>query len=440
MVSCILYAQDTSSYTDSIPSEDSAELSELGSAERRFSRWQWRDTELSSIMNHIAAAANVDIVVAPGVSEKLTLSVHDKTWQEVFLIVCRMADLTYEKMDNYLYVMDQGDFVQRQLRREQDRRNLESIKDLQIQIVELENTVAGDLEDAVGNLLSSRGQVSAVQNTNSLIIEDLPDRIPSIVEKIRHLDKELMQISIEVKIVEVASRVQSDLGVQWSFFNEAMGTGVEHLPGDEGVVAGPLGRASYGILNDDMFRIAMEYLFTETNSKMVAEPHITTLENSEASIFMGANVPVLQRDEAGNSVTQMIPAGTELMVRPTITQGNRINMNLNPLKRSYELTDQGPIITEQGANTHVSVRDGETIVIGGLTADENRESQGGIPLLKDIPIVGFLFRRSEKRVDNNDLVIFVTPHIVKSTYFEAQQEGYDEPQQVHIETGDFEIE
>jgi type II secretory pathway component GspD/PulD (secretin) len=98
-------------------------------------------------------------------------------------------------------------------------------------------------------------------------------------------------------------------------------------------------------------------------------------------------------------------------------------MELNPLKRSYELTDQGPIITEQGANTKVSVRDGETIVIGGLTVDEDRESQGGIPFLKDIPIVGFLFRRSETRQDNNDLVIFVTPHIVKSTYYESQQEG-----------------
>ncbi|MGM0462393.1 MAG: hypothetical protein ACQEQ4_08250 [Fibrobacterota bacterium] len=416
---------DTSVADTVISAEEESKLDDMGPAGKKFNRWQWRNTDISSIMNHISAASGVDIVVAPEVDNKLSLSVNDKTWQEVFLIVSNMSDLHFEKKDGYIYVMRNQDFIQRKLSREEDRRNLESIQDLEIRIVDLENTVAGDIEDAVGNLLSDRGEVSSVQNTNSLILEELPERIPGVVERIRQLDEELLQVAIEVKIVEVASRVQNDLGVQWSFFNQELGTSVENLPSgeDEGVLSDPLGRATYGILNDEMFQIAMEYLFTETNSQMVAEPHITTLENSEASIFMGAQVPITQRDEAGNTVTELIPAGTELYVTPTITQSNKINMELNPLKRSYELTDQGPIITEQGANTKVSVRDGETIVIGGLTVDEDRESQGGIPFLKDIPIVGFLFRRSEKRQDNNDLVIFVTPHIVKSTYYESQQEG-----------------
>ncbi|MGM0443588.1 MAG: type II secretion system protein GspD [Fibrobacterota bacterium] len=418
----------------------SASLEEVSGNERIFSKWEWVNRDVADIMKHISMAADVDIVVDPKVEKELSLTIHEKNWKDVFRVVCRMGELHYQKMDNYLYVMGKDEYIRQQLKKEQDKRNLESLKDLERRIIDLDNTVAADLVGSVQPLLSDRGSVHPVKSTNSLIVEELPVRFPALVQDIKSLDQELMQISIEVKIVEVAKRVDNNLGVQWSFFNNEIGVSAEHLKGTsgEGVISNALERATYGILNDDMFQVAMEYLFTETNSKVVAEPHITTLENSEAKVFMGANVPVTQLDEAGNSVTQLVPAGTELSVTPTITKNNQIKMVLNPIKKSYELTDQGPIISEQGAMTNVSVKDGETIVIGGLTSDENREQEGGIPLLKDIPIIGFLFKKSERSQDNKDLVIFVTPHIVKTNYSAMDENNIKDS--VHVSQDDFVVE
>jgi len=223
------------------------------------------------------------------------------------------------------------------------------------------------------------------------------------------------------------------MGIQWSFFDRR-GNEITHLPTPskgQGIIEQAFERATYGVLDPNGFSIALEYLFTNTNSEIVAEPQITTLENKEARIFMGSQIPLTYLDYAGNANVQMIDAGTELTVTPTVTGQGHIKMALNPVKKSYEMTEQGPVIHEQGAQTNVVVQDGETIVIAGLTSDNAYETEGGIPFLKDIPILGYFFKRHSKSNDKRDLVIFVTPHIIKTTRLEmtAKEDAFEiEPQ------------
>ncbi len=129
---------------------------------------------------------------------------------------------------------------------------------------------------------------------------------------------------------------------------------------------------------------------------------------------MGSKIPVTYQDEAKNTLVKMIDAGTELLVTPHVTSEGRIMLDLKPTKKSYAFTDKGsPIISEQSAQTNVVVNDGETVVIAGLTSDSKRETEGGIPVLKDIPLIWHLFKKSSRSKDKKDLVIFVTPHIIK---------------------------
>lgn len=387
-------------------------------AERKYSKWKWQDATLAAVLTHISAVAEVDIVVDPKIAaDKVSVILRDKTWQEVFKIVCTMRGLSYQKLDDYIYVVDEKDFVERQVREAQTVRNLEAIEDLETVILKLQNTTAEEMADPVKGLLSQRGKVTIVEHTNSLIVHELAKNLDLVRSYVKEMDQEMLQISISAKIVEVSSGNQNDLGIQWSFF-DGKGMGVSHLPTAEkgtGIIEQALERATYGVLDAKGFSIALEYLFTEANSEIVAEPQITTLENKEAKIFMGSKIPLSYLDYAGNVTVELIDAGTELTVTPTVTGKGRIKMALNPVKKSYTMTEQGPIINEQGAETHVVVQDGETVVIAGLTSDEDHESDGGIPVLKDIPILGHLFKKSSKKVDRRDLIIFVTPHIIRTT-------------------------
>lgn len=394
-----------------------AEVEEtLPQAGRVYEKWEWRKTNIKSIFEHISLVAGVDIVVDPKIDIDMSLSLRNKTWVDAFRVVCTMNDLHYEKKENFIYVITNTAYAQKKLKEEQERKNRESIEELVTKIVDLENTVAADMLAPIKELTTKRGEVTAVDHTNSLIIKDLERNIPTVVSYIKELDKELLQISIQVKIVEVSSSVTSDIGVQWSLFNNKAGAAKT-----QGAIGRAFDGSSYGILSAKKFEATLQYLFTEANSEIVAEPHITTLENTEATITMGSKIPITRLDEAGNSIVEFVDAGTDLVVKPVITGSGQIKMDLKPNKKSYEVDGGGYVINEQGAETNVVVRDGETIVIAGLTSDEEQGSESGIPVLKDIPILGFVFKRASRSSKKKDLVIFVTPRIIKSSVFEAKK-------------------
>ena len=403
-----------------------AESSSLGSNNKVFAKWDWKDAEISSVIEHLSIVSGVNLVLDPQVKGKINLTMRKQTWSEVFKVVCKMNSLTYEKMDSYIYVMRESDHLSKMMTEVQNKKTLENIEELEKVIIKLENTTAAEMVAPVKALLSTRGSAITVEHTNSLIISELSKNLPEVRAYIKKLDMELLQISISAKIIEVNSDIRNDIGVQWGFF-DGKGGEVSHMTPDaskrgKGIIAGAFERATFGVLDEQGFSVALEYLFTEANSEIVSEPQITTIENKQAKIFAGHKIPLSNVDYAGNTKITMIDAGTELIVTPTITGAGNIQMDLKPTKKSYTMTPDGPVISEQGAETNVVVKDGETIVIAGLTSDEDIASEAGIPFLKDIPILGFLFKKSSKKVDKKDLVIFVTPHIIRRTGLDVMQD------------------
>ena len=393
-----------------------------GNTNRVYARWEWRDATLQSVATHISAVSGVDIIVDPAIAqERVNITLNNRTWQDALRIISNTKNLTYRVFDDgsYIYIAEEREMNDRLLRQMQSERNLETLEPLEQFTVRLRNTTTEDMLDPIRGILTPRGRVVPVRHTNSLVIHELSRNIEPIMAFIAEMDQEMMQISISTKIVLVSAATRQGMGVRWSFFDGH--NSVSNRPNTDFV--GAL-NATFGVLDARGFAMAMDYLFANTNSEVVAEPQIVTLENREARIFMGQQIPVTRRDEANNTVTEMLDARTELIVTPTVTGQGHIRMHLQPTKTSISDSPYGEgfAINEQGAQTNVVVKDGETIVIAGLTSDDTGEERSGIPFLQNIPILGRLFRSQANRNERRDLVIFVTPHIIKRTGLELQRE------------------
>jgi type II secretory pathway component GspD/PulD (secretin) len=255
------------------------------------------------------------------------------------------------------------------------------------------------------------------------VIRDTPEHIGKVKRLVETLDKETQQIRISTQLLEIESGSLTELGVDWSVISRKS---AQLLDGDvtEGSfaqttnrVSDPAGTYTFATvqgINDEDFDIegVISALVSSNKGKIIARPEITTIDNSEAFIQMGQKVPIKQFDEAGNVVIQFEEVGTILRVTPHITSENRILLKLKPERSSYTVDAVGVIINTNNAETNVVVDNGQTTVIGGLTTQVEMRSRTGLPILKDIPLLGYLFRYTRTEIVDRELIIFVTPTIV----------------------------
>lgn len=372
--------------------------------------------DMKSVLRQLSAYSGVDIVAAEDVEATVSMSVTNKSWREILSILCRMHDLSAVEEANYVYVVSGGGGF-RSVGDTGEAGPAAGVSSggssLAREIIKLQFTTADEIKGAVEGLLSSKGKLTVVKHTNALIVFDKQENISQIRETIEQIDVQTSQISISCKIIEVSSGVLQKMGTHWGFMDQEANVTADQLSEND-ILGDAINRVTYGVLSPEKLSVAMEYLFEDNKAEVVAQPQITTLDNKEANIFMGQQIPINTKDEAGNVVTQMVNAGTELTVTPYLSGEGKIKLTLNPKKESYTLSQGTPIINEQSATTNVMVNNGETVVIAGLTSNEERTTEGGIPILKDIPLIGNLFKRSQKTLDKSDLIIFVTPHIIHS--------------------------
>lgn len=380
--------------------------------------YEVHNADLHSVFKQLSVFSGVDIIASEQVKGTVSLSVTKKTWTEILNIVCRINNLFAANEGSYIYILSTDEYNKRQLTNATSVQATQELSPLIRSVIKIKHAPAVEVKESIQNMLSIRGKLTVIEHTNALIIFDSEENIKQIKRMINELDVETAQISISCKIIEVSSGAIQRLGVHWGYTEQ--NTEVEHLPkpavGSRGsIVTDALERVTYGILTQKNFSAALEYLYGENKGEIVAQPQITTIDNKEARIFMGQQVPVKYLDEAGNTVVKMINAGTALVVKPHVSGENRILMELSPKKESYvRQADGTPIINEQSASTTVVVNNGETVVIAGLTSNEESSIESGIPILKDIPLIGSLFKKSEKNHEKKDLIIFVTPHIINS--------------------------
>ena len=405
---------------------------------------EFTNTDVRSVFRLLSEYSAVDIVVDPAVTGNVTTVVTNKTWQEVVHIVAKMMNLTITNELGYLYAQKTDDYQKRLLEKASASNAQDQSVKLQRKIIRISNAKAEEMEKAVKDLTSTRGKITVVPRTNSLIILDGPEQIAAIEKVLRQLDQETNQVLIEARLVQVQSNALQEMGVNWQLGSGAgMGLATAPTPGLGGgsgtLTGGPFKGAqitnntpvaqsaqtvAFGLLNGNL-GVAISHLLQTGKAEVLATPQIMTLDNKEAIIKMGDQIPLLSRDISGNTVVKYIDAGTELTVNPQITAPDRVLLHLKPKKNGYIQSGNNYIINIQEAETDVVVSDGETVVIGGLVERKEELSETGVPLLKDIPLLGALFRYTHKEVVKKDLAIFVTPRIVRRQLSLAPQPAPD---------------
>lgn len=382
----------------------------------------------------ISTMAGIDIVLAPDVSGKISnLQVTKKSWQDVLKLVCDTYDLTWTIEDKYVYVQRSSAFQEKQKKLADKIASEANNAPLVRKNFQVEHAKAEELVKVLESMKTSRGKITTVERTNSIIVYDTEKSIEQMENALEELDVETLQIMITAKLVVVSSDLARELGVDWTakMGSTALTPGTVGTPSGGGtgtrtsvaISSLPANGTSPSVSNattaltasvlDNNVQVAIANILSDASTEVLATPQISTMDNVEAQIFMGDQISIRVIDDDGESSTQLVETGIKLVVTPHVSGDNRIMLDLHPQNDSYSYDNMGQVvISKQEAQTKVVVGDGETVVIGGLTRNEHRETESGIPFLMDIPVLGNLFKYTKKTVAKSDLVIFVTPRIV----------------------------
>jgi len=396
--------------------------------------------DIKSVLMYLSSYGGVNIVASPSVEGTVTVQLTNVTWKEALDIILQTYNLVSVEKENYIRVVKAQDYYTEKSAEEKHAQEQETMRPLTTKIISVKYNVASEIKSAVKGLLSQRGTVDVDERTNSLILRDLPDNLSRVDDLIGVLDKETQQVKISAQLLEVESGFLREIGVDWRIVNhkfdpESPATDEGTYTGDplftdnpdrknwskeEGRIGGTsqmtsakIGQFAFSRMQGDYNLGAVLSTVESTNKgKIIAHPEVTTLDNVEAYIQMGQKIPIKQFDPSGNTIITFYDVGTKLRVTPHVTSENRILLHLVPERSSYQFDPNGVIINTQNAETNVVVENGETTVIGGLTNQEINNLKVGLPFLKDIPLIGYLFGYDKKEVTTRDLVIFVTPTIV----------------------------
>lgn len=393
------------------------------------------DIEFDAAFRSLSITAGVDILLAPEIKGKLNLKVSQKTWQETLDIICELNDFVWLIQDKYISIQKSATYQAKQKKIAEQEKQEEQVSPLLRKNFPVRHAKAEELVKVLESMKSDRGKITIVERSNSIIVYDTEARISQMKNALEELDVETLQIMITAKLVVVNSNLARELGVDWT---TAMGStsltpGVASTPGGSNAggtrtsgaiqsfpnngASGLTGAATSltaSILDNNM-QIAINSIMGDASTEVLASPQVSTLDNTEAIVFMGDKVSIRVIDDEGESSTQLVETGIKLTVTPHVSGDNRILLDLHPENNSYDYDTKGEIvISTQEAKTKVVVADGETVVIGGLTRNEDTESESGIPFLKDIPVLGHLFKYTKRSITKKDLVIFVTPRIIRN--------------------------
>ncbi len=371
----------------------------------------FQGADIETVIRAFGELSGRSIVAGTGARGiRITADIRDRPWDEALVAVMHANGLEVRHQNGIIRV----DTVQ-------NLRETEQLVDLGTIVLQLNYIAASDVVPVLAPLQSERGSVTADAKTNSLVITDIPARVQRITDIVRELDVQTPQVTIKAKIVFVNKVDLKELGVKWRVENLRDPTVDTHvLANTEGTLADPFLDLSIGTLASGLnVGGLLQALEQRELADIQAEPQTTVLNNLPAEVFVGERTPIRVLDvgadtpEARASV-DLIETGIILRVTPHITANGKVLMQLMAERSGVAIADPeiGVTFNTQRATSQILVDDGETSVIGGLTVQDLSTVRTGVPVLKDIPILGALFRSERKRQEKRDLLIFVTPYIM----------------------------
>jgi len=427
----------------------------------------FQDIETRAVLQLLAETSGQNIVVSDSVSGNVTLRLQNVPWDQALDIVLRTKGLDQRREGNVIYIAPAEELAARERAQLESRKALTELSPVRTEYLQVNYAKASDLAALIksqgkGNsLLSDRGSVAIDDRTNTLLLQDTADRLADIRRLVQTLDIPVRQVLIEARIVIVNDDFSRELGVRFggavvSDYGSSNGlaylgsSGLDAAGGGSGPVIGtggtggtqgnttvqtppanerylvnlpianPAGRLALTLLDSDyIVDLEISAAQREGRGEIVSAPRVITANGKEASIEQGVEIPYQESASSGATTTQFKKAVLSLKVTPQITPDDRIILDLTVSKDNVGQLVQSatggqvPSIDTREITTQVLVNDGQTVVLGGIMETEKRESVNKVPFLGDIPGLGVLFK-SKTRTDNKDeLLIFVTPKILR---------------------------
>jgi type IV pilus assembly protein PilQ len=389
------------------------------------------DTDVKQIFRLFHEISGLNFVLDPAVEGKVTIVLDNVPWDQALDIILKNNGLDKQFENNVIRIAPTAKLASEAAQRKQ----LKEAKDLEVEPITITRTLsyakAEDVEKVIreGGILSTRGKVMVDKRTNALIISDIPKKLQPLDQLISTLDSETPQVMIEARIVETSKSFSQDLGIKWGFnaiadASKGTGTGLVfpanasakyglNLPGAG--TASTLAFSFGNILDSFTLDIALSDLETEGRGRILSSPKIATQNNERAEIEQGVRIPVVTTTATEISV-QFVSASLRLAVTPQITADGTVAMDVTVENNSPDFVNRVgdvPPIRTQRAQTKILVADGGTAVIGGIFTINEGQSEVGVPWFRKIPGLGWLFKTRNITNENRELLIFITPKIVK---------------------------
>jgi type IV pilus assembly protein PilQ len=376
--------------------------------------------DVRTVVRAIAEFSGRNIVVGAGVRGTVKAALRNVGWLEALRTILRSNGLDYVEEGGIIRVDEASKLQGEAVDREAARAKQQEMVPLETRVVRLNYANAAELAAALQASLSRRGNIQVDKRTNSLIISDLSSVLDGVQKMALSLDATTPQIEITAKLVDVDAQALHEMGITWNVTGLKPGNDADNTlgAGVNAPASNAIGTISYGLVKSWGALTAQLDLLEENNkANVISNPRITTIDNREAKILVGQKIPLIVQDVAGNPVSQLQTIGIQLKVTPHLTEDKKIIMDLHPEVSdlsSKSTVQGGVIINTSEADTRVMVDDAQTAVIGGLIRTNDSKVRSGIPILKDIPLIGMLFRHDSATHQNRELIIFVTPRIVAS--------------------------
>ena len=398
----------------------------------------FQDADVVNVLRLLAEVSKLNMIIGDNVKGKITIKMLDIPWDQALTIILKMKGLGKIYENNVLRIDTLANIAQQQEEEARAKDAMVKAEDLTTKIIPVNYARAKEVAESIRKTLSSRGDITIDDRTNTLIVKDVADKHEEILNLLKTLDRPTPQVLIEARIVQADTNFAKDLGVQW-------GGNYASNPGDYnmGVVTGPTGTVSapstgfavnlpasgiagskgsvgftIGKTVGDAFNLDLRLSAGETKglTKILSAPKIATLDNREAIIQQGESIPYKTYSQEGTK-TEFIDAALTLKVTPKVTPDGHISMNIKITKnRQGSIVVEGtPSINKKEATTEVLVKDGETTVIGGIYELSDTDNANMIPWMHQIPLLGWLFKNTSKSNIKSELLIFITPKIIPVT-------------------------
>ncbi|MBN1163497.1 MAG: AMIN domain-containing protein [Candidatus Krumholzibacteriota bacterium] len=372
--------------------------------------------DIKTVLRTISDFAGVNIVSGKDVKGDVYVHIKDCPWEEALDILLKAHGYGYREEYGMIRVAEMSSLMKEELDQKTAARKGDDLLPLETRIIFVNNSDAKEMKDALQNIVSSRGQIDVDLGSNSLVVTDIEKNLDKIEGLVKSLDKKTFQVDINAKLVELDVEAARELGVNWGVMNFYK-RGVSGSADVNADITNSVGNIRFGTVRSwGELNAIIQMLEKSNQANIISNPRITTMDNREASILVGKEIPLIVADEAGNPITELTKVGIMLKVVPHVNTDRTITLDLHPevSELQSESTSQGGVIIATAeADTRVNVNNGETAVIGGLIKKVDTEVIEGIPFLKDIPFLGRAFSKKSTANKKQELVIFVTPTIVE---------------------------